>query len=227
MNVQGEGEGKLLDYLRSMLREPAIMARLREETAQDRFAIMQTTPEQAQFLSFLVKLLEPRKALELGTFTGYSALAVALSMPGDGRLVTCDISTRWTTMARRYWHEAGVDGMIDLRLGPALATLRDLLDQGEAGTFDFIFIDADKREYDEYYEGALILAKPGGLIVLDNVMCMGGVVEATATQEARWKPGKAKAVAIMRSLNERIRNDARVDQVMLPFADGLTLVRKR
>lgn len=214
-------------YVRSMLREPAIMARLREETRPDYFSNMQTTPELGQLLFFLVKTLGARKILELGTYTGYSALAMALAMPAEGRLVTCDISRRWSSMAKRYWQEAGVAGIVDFRFGPALASMDGLIAQGEGGTFDFIYIDADKREYDEYYEKSLLLAKPGGVIVIDNVLLFGFVVDQNIAREiAEVKPGKAAAIEAMKSLNRKISNDPRVDQVMLPVADGLMLVRK-
>ena len=200
------------------LREPAVMRRLREETASLEKANMQIGPEQAQFMALLVELLGARNALEVGTFTGYSALAVALALPDDGRLVACDVSDEWTAIGRRYWEEAGVAHKIDLRLAPAVETLDDLLAEGCAGTFDFAFIDADKEGYDIYYERALELIRTGGLVALDNTLWEGKVVDPDVTDD--------DTVAI-RAINSKLAGDERVTLSLLPVGDGLTLAWKR
>jgi caffeoyl-CoA O-methyltransferase len=177
-------------------------------------------------MSFLVKALGVRNALEVGTYTGYSALTVALALPEDGRVVACDISEKWADIGRKYWREAGVAHKIDFRFGKAVRTLDKLLQSGAAGSFDFIFIDADKVNYDAYYERSLKLLRPGGVIALDNVLLFGAVVDP-GVLDADLKSRISDAdITAMRKLNEKIRNDPRVDEVMLPFADGLTLVRK-
>ncbi|MCS6800398.1 MAG: class I SAM-dependent methyltransferase [Chloroflexota bacterium] len=209
----------LYDYLRSVaLREPAVAQRLRAETARLPMAIMQIPPEQGQFMALLVRLIGAKRCLEIGTFTGYSALAVAQALPADGRLICCDISEEWTAIARRYWQEAGVADKIDLRLAPAQETLSALIAGGEAGTFDFVFIDADKTGYDAYYEAALTLLRPGGLIVLDNMFMGGRVADPTAAGDG---------VEAVRRLNAKLRDDPRVEIAMLPLADGVTLAMKR
>ncbi|MFQ5939788.1 MAG: class I SAM-dependent methyltransferase [Alphaproteobacteria bacterium] len=206
-------------YLLEMsLREPESMRRLRAETARMEWARMQIAPEQAQFMALLVELMGALRALEIGTFTGYSALAVALALPAEGRLVTCDISEEWTAVARRYWEEAGVAHKIDLRLGPALETLDALIDGGEAGSFDFAFIDADKEAYAEYYERTLTLLRPGGLVTVDNVLWSGSVVDPSR-QDADTEA--------IRAFNERLRTDERVSLSLVPIGDGLTLARKK
>ena len=218
--------GKLRDYVLSTLREPDVLKRLREETDSDPHAIMQIPPEQGQFMSFLVKALGVRKALEIGTYTGYSALCVALALPHDGRLIACDISENWVNIGRKYWQEAGVAHKIDFRFGKATRTLDNLIKSGEAGSFDFVFIDADKINYDQYYEKSLSLLRPGGVIAIDNVLLFGSVADPgvlDADLKTRITPADIDA---MRKLNEKIRNDPRVDETMLPLADGLTLVRK-
>jgi caffeoyl-CoA O-methyltransferase len=209
----------LYDYIqRTGVRESPTAAALRIETAKLPMAMMQISPEQAGFMQLIVKLLGVRWALEVGTFTGYSALAVAEAMPPDGRLIACDVSAEWTAIGKRHWLAAGVADKIDLRLGPAVATLDQLLAAGQSGSFDFAFIDADKNNYDNYYERALKLLRVGGLIGVDNTLWNGAVVDATRQD--------ADTVAI-RALNEKIHNDARVDTVLLPIGDGLTLARKR
>jgi predicted O-methyltransferase YrrM len=209
----------LYDYLqRTGVRESPTAAALRIETAKLPMAMMQISPEQGAFMQLIVKLLGVRRALEVGTFTGYSALAVAEAMPPDGRLIACDVSAEWTAIGKRHWLAAGVAEKIDLRLGPAVATLDQLLSAGQAGSFDFAFIDADKSNYDNYYERALKLLRVGGLIGVDNTLWNGAVVDATRQD--------ADTVAI-RALNEKIHADARVDTVLLPIGDGLTLARKR
>jgi predicted O-methyltransferase YrrM len=206
-------------YLLSVsLREPLILARLREETAQHPLANMQIAPEQGQFMALLVRLIEAKKCLELGVFTGYSALSVALALPPDGKLIACDVNEEWTSMARRYWQEAGVAHKIALRIAPALETLDKLLANGEAGSFDFAFIDADKENYTSYYERSLALVRHGGLIVIDNVLWSGRVADPNEQD--------MDTVAIRR-FNTKLHFDERIDLSMLPLADGLTLAYKR
>jgi len=210
---------ELHEYLLSVsLRESAVLRRLREETAEHPKAEMQIAPEQGQFFQFLVRLIGARRTLEVGVFTGYSALAVAEALPSDGEVVACDKSDEYTQVARRYWREAGVADRIDLRLAPAADTLAALLDDGQAGTFDFAFIDADKETYDTYYEQALRLLRPGGVVALDNVFRDGRVVESDVADES---------VRAIQRLNEKLHDDERVDLTMLPLADGVTLAMKR
>jgi predicted O-methyltransferase YrrM len=206
-------------YLLSVsLREPPILARLREETAQHPLANMQIAPEQGQFMALLVRLMEAKKCLELGVFTGYSALSVALALPPDGKLIACDVNEEWTSMAWRYWQEAGVAHKIALRIAPALETLDKLLANGEAESFDFIFIDADKENYANYYERSLELVRHGGLIVIDNVLWSGRVADPNEQD--------MDTVAIRR-FNTKLHLDERIVLSMLPLADGLTLAYKR
>ena len=209
----------LREYLLSVsLREPEILRRLREETANHPLARMQIAPEQGQFMRLLLQLLGARRVLEVGVFTGYSSLSAALALPADGRLVACDVSEEFTSIARRYWAEAGVADRITLHLAPATETLTRLIRDGSEGTFDFAFIDADKSNYDAYYEGALRLLRPGGLIAIDNVLWSGRVADASNTD--------ADTVAL-RNLNQKLHSDERVSLSMLPLADGLTLALKR
>lgn len=209
----------LLAYLRDVsLREPAVLARLRAETAALPEAEMQIAPEQGQFMALLARLMGARRYLEVGTFTGYSSLAVALALPDDGRLVCCDVSADYTAVARRYWAEAGVAHKVDLRLAPALDTLEALLAEGRADTFDLAFIDADKPAYDAYYERSLALVRPGGLLLLDNMLRRGRVLDPSDAT-----PG----VEAIRRLNAKLHADARIDLSLLPLADGLTLALKR
>jgi caffeoyl-CoA O-methyltransferase len=206
-------------YLLSIsLREPPILARLREETAQHPLANMQIAPEQGQFMALLVRLMGVKKYLELGVFTGYSSLSVALALPPDGKLIACDVNEEWTSMARRYWQEAGVAHKIALRIAPALETLDKLLANGEAGSFDFVFIDADKENYANYYERSLELVRHGGLIVIDNVLWSGRVADPNEQD--------MDTVAIRR-FNTKLHFDERIALSMLPLADGLTLAYKR
>jgi predicted O-methyltransferase YrrM len=207
------------DYLRRVgVREPPLLARLREETRALPQGGMQISPEQGQLMALLVRIHGARRCLEIGTFTGYSALAVALALPADGKLLCGDVSAEYTAVARRYWAEAGVDRKIELRLGPALETLDGLLAQNRAGTYDFAFIDADKTNYDGYYERALRLLRPGGIVALDNVLWGGAVADP-----ARTDPD----TTALRALNEKIHTDERVEMAMLPIGDGLTLAVKR
>ncbi|HEV8647428.1 MAG TPA: class I SAM-dependent methyltransferase [Burkholderiales bacterium] len=199
------------------VREPDILLRLREETAKDSMARMQIAPEQGQFMQLLVRLMCARRYLEVGVFTGYSSLAVALALPADGRVVACDISDTWTRVARQYWAEAGVAEKIDLRLAPALQTLDGLIAQGAAGSFDFAFIDADKTSYGAYYERALTLIRVGGLIAVDNTLWEGRVTDPKARD--------ADTQAI-REFNRHLRDDRRVHLCLVPIGDGLSLALK-
>jgi predicted O-methyltransferase YrrM len=209
----------LYDYLLSVsLRETDLQRRLREETAALPMARMQISPEQGQFMAMLVRLTGARRVLEVGVFTGYSSLAVALALPKDGRIVACDVSEEWTAVARRYWAEAGVADRIELRLAPAVDTLDALLEGGAAGTFDLAFIDADKTSYLDYYERALRLLRPGGLVMTDNTLWSGRVADPEV--------GDADTVAL-RHYNEHLHRDTRVDLSLVPIGDGLTLARKR
>jgi predicted O-methyltransferase YrrM len=209
----------LLKYIEQVtLREPDILRRLREETSNHPHAAMQISAAQGQFMALLIHLLSARRTLEIGVFTGYSSLSVALALPEDGRIIACDISDEWTSIARRYWREAGVERKIDLRLGPALKTLDDLIAQGQGGRFDFAFIDADKGNYANYYERALVLLRPGGLIAVDNVLWDGKVIDP--------KVNDADTRAI-RAFNESLHHDERVWLCMLPIRDGLTLACKK
>jgi predicted O-methyltransferase YrrM len=204
-------------YVASVIsRETPIMQRLRAETAALPQAGMQIGPDQGALLALLVRLIGARHALEIGTFTGYSALAVASALPLDGGLVSCDVNEEWTRIARRYWSEAGVSGRIDLRLGDARTTLAGLLRERGAGTFDFAFIDADKPAYDVYYEACLRLVRAGGLIAIDNVLWSGAVADPKA-QDAD--------TAALRALNLKIRDDPRVESCLLTVGDGVMLVR--
>jgi len=200
------------------VREPDILRRLREETADLPQHDMQIAPEQGALMALLVGLIGARRCIELGTFTGYSSLAVALALPADGEIVCCDVSEEWTSVARRYWAEAGVADRVDLRLGPALETLDDLIAGGASGTFDFAFIDASKREYPDYHERILRLLRQGGLAVYDNVFWDGDVID-----ESKTDPDTVG----VRRLNDRLLADERVSISMIPVADGLTLVQKR
>jgi caffeoyl-CoA O-methyltransferase len=209
----------LHEYLLSVsLRESEVRARLRAETADHPKSEMQIAPEQGQFLQFLVQLVGARRTVEVGVFTGYSALAVAEVLPPDGELVACDVSEEYTRVARRYWAEAGVENKIDLRIAPADETLAALLEDGQEGTFDFAFIDADKEAYDTYYEQCLSLLRPGGVVALDN-MFRGGAVADPAPDD--------DSIRATQRLNEKIHEDERVTLSVLPLADGVTLAMKR
>jgi predicted O-methyltransferase YrrM len=210
---------EVYDYLLSVsLRESAILQQLREETASHKMASMQISPEQGQFMALLVKMLGAKRIIELGVFTGYSSLCMALALPADGKIIACDVSEEYTSIAKRYWQQAGVSDKIDLRLAPGLETLAALLADDEAETFDFVFIDAIKEEYKDYYEQALKLIHPGGVIGIDNVLWGGSVANPEKHDE--------ETVAI-REFNEHVHNDERVDLSMIPIGDGLTLARKR
>lgn len=204
--------------LRASPREPDVLARLRQATANVPHNEMQIGADQGQLMALLVRLIGARRCIELGTYTGYSALAVALALPPDGLLITCDVSAEWTSVGRRLWREAGVESRIDLRLKPALDTLDELLAGGGRGTFDFAFVDADKPNYRTYYEKLLELLRPGGLIAADNTLALAG--EPIMTQQS----ANAKAMC---AFNDLVRADARVDAAMLTVGEGLTLLRKR
>jgi predicted O-methyltransferase YrrM len=209
----------LSDYIaRVSLREPDVLRRLRAETASHPQVSMQISAEQGQFMALLVHMLGARKTIEIGVFTGYSSLVVALALPEDGRVIACDINEEWTTVARRYWREAGVERKIDLRLRPALQTLDDLIALGQAGSFDFAFIDADKENYESYYERCLTLVRPGGLIAVDNVLWSARVIDP-ADQE--------KDTRAIRAFNEKLKSDQRVWLSLLPIRDGVTLACKK
>jgi predicted O-methyltransferase YrrM len=210
-------EKQLYDYFQSIsLREPEILAKLRQETAQHPMAIMQISPEQGQFMALLVRLMGAKKTLEIGVFTGYSSLVVALALPADGKIVACDVSEEYTAIARRYWQAAGVANKINLHIAPALETLDRLLADGETD-FDFAFIDADKSSYDSYYERALQLVRPGGLIAIDNVLWSGRVGDPEV-QDNRTNT--------MRAFNQKLHQDTRITLSLVPIADGLTLALK-
>ncbi len=212
-------DARLHEYLcRLGVREPDVLRRLREETARDPMARMQIAPEQGQFMALLVESLGVRRAIEIGVYTGYSALWVALALPPDGRLVACDLNVEWTTIAQRSWREAGVAGRIDLRLGPALATLDALLAAGEAGSYDFAFIDADKEGYIDYYERLLVLLRPGGLILADNMLWSGEVADP-AVQDPETEA--------LRAFARHASDDPRVSVSMIPLADGVLIARKK
>ncbi|MCH7555234.1 MAG: class I SAM-dependent methyltransferase [Proteobacteria bacterium] len=209
----------LYEYLLKVsLREADVLRRLREETAAMPLSIMQIAPEQGQFMALLVELMGATRCIEVGVFTGYSSLAVALALPPEGRITACDVSEEFTAVARRYWAEAGVDHMIDLHLAPALETLDGLIAEGAKGSYDFAFIDAEKTEYADYYERLLTLLRPGGLILIDNVLWSGKVADPAIDSD--------DTVAI-RAFNEKLKADERISLSMLPVADGLTLARKR
>ena len=212
-------DAPLWDYMRRVtLREPALLRRLREETTPLPKANFQISAEQGQFMGLLMHLMGARRTIEVGVFTGYSALSVALALPDDGHVVACDVNEEWTSIARRYWREAGVDHKIDLRIGPALGTLDALIAGGQANQFDFVFIDADKTNYANYYERALVLLRPGGLIAVDNVLWDGRVIDPSVDDP------DTRAI---RAFNERITTDERVWLSMLPVRDGLTLACKK
>jgi caffeoyl-CoA O-methyltransferase len=209
----------LYEYLIDVsLREPALLLALREETAGMRNRSMQISPEQGQFMALLARLAGAKRCLEIGVFTGYSSLAVALALPEDGRIVACDVSEEWTAVARRYWAAAGMDHKIDLRLAPALQTLDALVADGQSGRFDLAFIDADKERYLEYYERVLRLLRPGGLVAVDNTLWSGRVADPEVADED---------TVALRHFNECLHRDERVDLSLVPIGDGLTLARKR
>ena len=208
----------LYNYLLgNSLREVEILRELRQETAKLPMSMMQISPEQGQFMALLIKILGAKKTLDIGVFTGYSSLVVALSLPYDGKIIACDISEEYTSMARIYWQRAGVVDKIDLQLAPALQTLDKLLAAGEAGSFDFAFIDADKANYENYYERSLELVRSGGLIAVDNVLWSGRVADPEVQDNQTSK---------IRAFNQKLHGDSRITLSLVPIADGLTLARK-
>jgi predicted O-methyltransferase YrrM len=210
---------RLYDYLLGVsLREAPVLKRLRDETARMSNANMQISPEQGQFMQMLARLMGARRYLEVGVFTGYSSLAVALALPEDGRVLACDVSEEYTAVARRYWKEAKVDRKIELKLAPATQTLDARIAAGEAASYDFAFIDADKTGYADYYERILQLLRPGGLVAVDNVLWNGRVLEPEDMTED---------TTAIRRFNEALHRDERVELSMVPIGDGLTLARKR
>ena len=208
----------LYDYLLShSLREHPAQAALREATARHPHGGMQISPEQGQFMALLVKLIGARRTIEIGVFTGYSALTVALALPDDGRVLACDVSDEYTRIGLPYWRDAGVADRIDLRIAPARETLERCIAAGEAGSYDFAFIDADKTGYDAYYEYCMTLVRRGGLIAIDNVLWDGAVA----------RPPRSDDTAALQALNDKLHGDDRIDLSLLPVGDGLTLARKR
>lgn len=209
---------QLYDYiLKFGFRDDVLLQELRAETAKQPASQMQISPEQGQFMALLTQLTGAKRALEIGTFTGYSSISVARALPADGKLICFDVSKEYTDIARRYWAKAGLDGKIELRLGPAVETLKELA-KTDAGKFDLAFIDANKTDYRNYYEVVLTLLRPGGAVLIDNVLWGGDVADPK---------NKDEETVILRDLNTFIASDARVDFVLLPIADGLTIARKR
>jgi predicted O-methyltransferase YrrM len=200
------------------VREPDVLARLREETAAIPQHGMQIAPEEGALLAMLVRLTGARRCIEIGTFTGYSSLAVALALPDDGSMICCDVSEEWTSLARKYWAEAGVTSKIDLRVAPAVETLDRLIADGDEASFDFAFVDADKTGYDGYYERLLRLVRPGGLITFDNTLWGGAVLDEEAEDD------DTRAI---QALNAKLAGDERISVCLLPVADGVTLALRR
>ncbi len=209
---------QLAEYIRKVsLKEPNVLKRLREETASLPDAQMQISPEQGQFFRFLIHATGAKRCLEIGVFTGYSSTCVALALPADGQVTACDVSAEWTAIARRYWHEAGVEHKVHLRLAPALETLDSLIAAGHSGSYDFAFIDADKPSYFDYWERALTLVRQGGVIAVDNVLWSGRVADDTVSDEG---------TQLMRDFNRMVAADSRVDATLLAMRDGITLAYK-
>lgn len=211
-------DDRIYDYLCDVsINEPELLRQLREETAQIEYSVMQISPEQGQFMSLLIKLMGAKRAIEIGTYTGYSSISVASAMLEDGKLICCDISPQWTDIAEKYWALAGLENKIDLCIRPAEQTLQILIDDGAEKTFDFIFIDADKQNYVMYYEMALRLLRKGGIIAIDNTLWSGAVADPENTE-----PG----TRAIRRFNEMLKDDDRVSQSLLTIGDGLTLILK-
>ncbi|WP_309736517.1 class I SAM-dependent methyltransferase [Chamaesiphon sp. OTE_75_metabat_556] len=205
--------------LANSVREPEVLAHLRQETDRHPLSNMQISPEQGQLMGLLVQLIGAKKCLEIGVFTGYSSLSVALNLPDDGRIVACDVSDEFTSIARKYWQLAGVSEKIDLQIAPALETLDRLLANGEAGTFDFAFIDADKNNYAAYYDRCFQLVRQGGLILVDNVLWYGRVIDPAMDDDKRTQA--------IKQINQQIYRDDRVQISLIPIGDGLTIARKK
>ena len=211
-------DDRIYNYLCDVsVNEPELLTRLRQETAQLEYSVMQISPEQGQFMSLLIKLMGARRAVEIGTFTGYSSICIADAMPEDGRLICCDISPQWTDIAEKYWALAKLDKKIKLYTQPAEKTLQMLLDEGRENTFDFVFIDADKQNYELYYEMALRLLRKGGLVAVDNTLWSGAVADPENNE-----PG----TRAIRRFNEMLKRDNRVSKSLLTIGDGLTLILK-
>ena len=209
---------KLREYLLNIsVKESEILRELREETAQMEYSAMQISPEQGAFMSFLVELIQAKRTLEIGVFTGYSALVVAMALPEDGIVTACDVSEEWANVGMKYWKKAQVENKINLRIAPALKTLDQLLSEGKQGTYDFAFIDADKIEYQGYFDKSLELLRIGGLIAIDNVLWGGSVIDDSIQDSS------TKAI---REFNENLSSDPRVSISMVPIGDGLTLACK-
>jgi len=211
-------DDRIYDYLCDVsINEPELLRQLREETAQIEYSVMQISPEQGQFMSLLIKLMGAERAIEIGTFTGYSSICVASAMSKGGKLICCDISPQWTAMAEKYWALAGLENKIELYIQPAEQTLQMLLDEGAGKTFDFIFIDADKQNYIKYYEMSLRLLRKGGIMAIDNTLWSGAVADPENTE-----PG----TRAIRRFNDMLKRDDRVSQSLLTIGDGLTLILK-
>lgn len=209
----------LHDYLiRVSLRENSIMKALRQETAALPGNLMMISPEQGQLLALLATLINAKNTIDIGTYTGYSALSVAQALPADARIITCDIDNNVTPIAKRYFEKAGVADKIELRLGPALATLDTLINANQSGHFDFVFIDADKQNYSHYYEKSLVLLRSGGLVVIDNVLWKGRVIDES---------DQTTATQAIRQFNEALAHDERIDLTIIPLGDGMTIARKK
>lgn len=210
---------ELYHYLQKVsLRETEEQKHLRHLTAQMPKAVMQISPEQGQFMQMLVRIANAKKCIEVGVFTGYSALSVALALPDDGKIIACDISDEWTRIGQPFWEKAGIAHKIDLHIRPAAQTLDQLIAEGQSDTFDFAFIDADKTNYNTYYEQCLALVQKGGLILIDNTLWEGKVIDPKIVDPE---------TNAFQALNEKLLHDQRVDISMLPVGDGITLVRKR
>ena len=205
--------------LENSVRNTELLRQLREETSKDELARMQIAPEQGQLMALLAKLIGAKRALEVGTFTGYSSLSVGLALPEDGELICCDVSEKWTNVAKRYWQAANISQKIKLILAPAVTTLNNLLAEGKYNYFDFIFIDADKENYDQYYELGLKLLRPNGLMLLDNMLWAGRVIDAAYADDIDTQ-------AIV-ALNKKLHTDERIDISLIPVADGISVIRKR
>jgi caffeoyl-CoA O-methyltransferase len=219
MRIQVDTTDDLLTYLASVsLREPQVLRDLRARTSEIPEHLMQISPEQGQFLNLLVRAIGARRAIEVGVFTGYSLICTALALPSDGTIIGCDVSTEWSKIALEYSERAGVADRVDLRVGDARQTLAELVADGQAATFDFVFIDADKQNYLAYFDAALTLLRSNGLVVLDNVLWHGALIDAAVQDEE---------TRALRAVNERLHHDERVHLSMIPFADGLTLALKR
>ncbi len=205
--------------LANSVREPEILASLRDETAEHPLANMQISPEQGQLMGLLIQLIGAKKCLEVGVFTGYSSLVVALNLPDDGQIIACDVSDEFTSIACRYWQEASVSNKISLHIAPALETLDRLIANGESGTFDFAFIDADKNNYGAYYDRCFQLVRQGGLILVDNVLWYGRVADPAMENDRRTQA--------IKKINQQIYHDDRVQISLVPIGDGLTIARKK